>query len=183
AGTGLGLSTAFGVVTQSGGHLRARSDPGAGSTFEIWLPVTPRASGDHLGQRTAALPSGTTTHTRVLLVEDEPGILRLTTRALQRAGFHVLTAADGRQAVELARDERRVDVVVTDLGLPDIDGQQVAGRIREHWPQVPVLYVSGFVGAHPPEVRTPEGEAFLPKPYTPDQLISAIQRLLALPIS
>ncbi|MCB9696395.1 MAG: response regulator [Alphaproteobacteria bacterium] len=180
AGTGLGLSTSFGVISQSGGHLRARSSPGLGSVFEVWLPITPRAA-DAETLRPRPRREATMGRRTVLLVEDELGILMLSSRVLERAGFAVQQATTGRRALELARSEA-FDLVVTDLRLPDLDGHVVGSEVRSLQPDVAVLYVSGFAGAHLSEVSGAR-DAFLAKPYTPDQLLAAIQQLLAQPIS
>jgi PAS domain S-box-containing protein len=177
-GTGLGLSTIYGIVRQCGGHVRVESQPGAGSLFRIFLP---RAEGDVAAPVEAPFrpPQAAVVPASILLVEDEPQVRGVLARALRRAGYAVVEATDGDDAVEWALDPARsLDVLVTDLVMPHLGGQDLAVRVRAARPGVKVLFISGYsgqgfdVGLLGPEV------AFLPKPITPPALVEEVQRLV-----
>jgi two-component system, cell cycle sensor histidine kinase and response regulator CckA len=135
-GTGLGLSTVYGIVKQSGGHISVYSEAGVGTTFKVFLPVHRGTFGEPSAPRAAtplARPASATageTGALVLLVEDDPVVRALARRTLESQGFRVLEAADGTEALEVARDgEHRIDVVVTDLMMPNMTGEELATRL------------------------------------------------------
>jgi PAS domain S-box-containing protein len=177
-GTGLGLATVHGIVQQAGGTIEVESAPGKGTTFSILFPRCVQAPADAGGGAGAALAppiSGT-----VLVVEDDAAVRSLAVRALEQTGLRVLAASRGQEALALAAERRQaVDLVVTDVVMPGIDGTEVARRLRERWPDLPVLYVSGYVP--PGGARAGEGarERLLPKPFTPAELAAAVRVLLA----
>jgi CheY-like chemotaxis protein len=175
-GTGLGLSSAFGIVTQSGGFLRADSTPGTGSTFEIFLPlsgtpvpevvVTARTTRSHGGAR------------RVLVVEDDAGVRRMTVRMLARAGYEVLEAADGAEALRLAEGEH-LDLVVTDVLMPGMSGRALVDQLAAQQPGLRALFVSGYGGDPRLQTQGPRaGEPFLAKPFTSAALTHSVAQLL-----
>lgn len=174
-GTGLGLAVVHGIVTQSGGAIEVSSEEGEGTTFEILLPMThaPAVRTDR-----GLATHGTET---VLVVEDDEAIRRLAVRILSNKGFKVLTAEDGRAALALlGSTAETIDVVVTDVVMPNMDGRELGECIRTRFPRAKVLYVSGYTddmlvrrGLMSEEVE------FLPKPYTPISLTQALQRVLA----
>jgi two-component system cell cycle sensor histidine kinase/response regulator CckA len=174
-GTGLGLAVVHGIVTQSGGAIEVSSEEGEGTTFEILLPVT-RAPA--LRTEKGLASHGTET---VLVVEDDEAIRRLAVRILSNKGFKVLTAEDGRAALALlGSTAETIDVVVTDVVMPNMDGRELGECIRTRFPNAKLLYVSGYTddmlvrrGLMSEEVE------FLPKPYTPISLTQALQRVLA----
>ncbi len=142
-GTGLGLATIFGAVSQAGGSIEAYSEINQGSTFTIYLPRSgdlPEASA--ATGHSAASPTG---HETVLLVEDDKGVRDLTLRMLQRLGYQVLIATDGSEALDLADGfDGRIDLLMTDIVLPDANGRELAERILEARPEAEVLFTSGY---------------------------------------
>ncbi|MFN8631411.1 MAG: ATP-binding protein [Chloroflexota bacterium] len=169
-GTGLGLSTVFGIVTQAGGTIEATSRVGEGTTFRVDLPAVDAAA---LERRPAVVAASPTGRGRVLYVEDEDGVRMVGMRALSRAGFRVVAAATAAEARALAGDERP-DILVTDIVLPGgVDGISFADEMRARWPSLPVLLVSGYSERTPPPWAP-----LLPKPFTIDQLVHAVTRQL-----
>ncbi|MDP2312955.1 MAG: PAS domain S-box protein [Pseudomonadota bacterium] len=170
-GTGLGLATVYGVVRQAGGHVTVQSAPGHGSTFCVFLP---RASSAEVGEGTIevlALPRGG--DETVLVVEDEPMLLTLAREALTALGYRVLVAPDGREALGvLDQHEGSVDAVITDILMPKMGGRELAEQLHVRWPEIPVLYVSGY------SEGTIGDAAFLEKPYTPEALARKLRELL-----
>jgi len=167
-GAGLGLAMVYGIVRQSGGAIDLHSVPGAGTRVRIHLPRG--------GPGAGAPPAIEESSSRglVLLVEDEPRVRSQARRLLQRAGYHVIEAADGAQGSRVF-DERRSDisVVVTDVVMPMIGGVEMVSTLRASRPELPVVFVSGYTAEDqdlPIDVRT----AFLTKPYTIDALCDAI---------
>jgi two-component system, cell cycle sensor histidine kinase and response regulator CckA len=173
AGTGLGLSTAYGVVKQSGGYITAESDPGLGSRFDVYLPATSEPIVAVERPVEPALPRGAA---RILVVEDEEVVCRLIAESLTAAGYEVTATADPRSALDLAR-ETRFDVLVTDVTMPHMNGPEVARALLERRPDLRVLYTSGH-GAAAPVGLVGEGAAFLPKPFGLFELQSRVATLL-----
>src|SRR5207302_171807 len=135
-GTGLGLATVYGVVKQSGGYIRATSHLGAGSTFEIFLPETSEMA-DAPVPRLPAI--GTGKGETVLLVEDEELVRIAARKALLHSGFHVLEANNGVHALKIY-GLTRIDLVITDLVMPEMGGRELATKLRQHNPEVKVLF-------------------------------------------
>jgi signal transduction histidine kinase/ActR/RegA family two-component response regulator len=177
-GTGLGLATVYGNVKQAKGWVAVESKPGAGSTFRAYLPralgsaeVTPEANG-YARPRT-----GTET---ILLVEDEPPLRDLAKRALEGAGYTVLACPDGKAAVEAARRfSGPIDLVVTDLVMPAMNGRQLAAMLMAERPGLPVLLMSGYSESIVANLSgmLPE-EEMLDKPFVPDDLTRKVREML-----
>ena len=177
-GTGLGLSTAYGIAKQSGGLITVQSAPGRGSTFTIYLPrVDEPLEGIRATPQTGLPLARSET---VLVVEDEPAVLALSARALRAAGYAVLEAVRGPDALELAAGHPGpIELLVTDVFLPQLNGREVADRLRRSRPGLRVLYVSGFsdevLGQGGP---LEPGVAFLAKPFSTDALVRKVREVL-----
>jgi two-component system, cell cycle sensor histidine kinase and response regulator CckA len=176
-GTGLGLSTVYGIVKQSSGYVFADSAIGRGTTLRILLPV----ASDPLSPRQRARPglaegSGET----VLVVDDEPVVRRMMIRTLREAGYEVLDAEDGATAVaKAAAHEGPIHVLVTDLAMPGIRGRELARTLTQQRPDLLVLFVSGFAGDEVERLGLLEaGRPFLSKPFAPDLLVDRVRHLI-----
>jgi len=176
-GTGLGLSTVYGIVKQSGGFIWVYSEPGLGTTFKVYLPVA-TTSPDLLTIRAPA-PSARADET-VLVAEDEEMVRGIMARTLRECGYVVLEAGNGREA--LARAEAQggcISLVVADVVMPDMGGREMAVRLAERWPEVPVLFTSGYTGLD--VVRRGllgEGQEFLQKPLAPEVLANKVREMV-----
>lgn len=177
-GTGLGLSTVYGIVKQNHGDVWARSTPGRGTTFTICLPRVEAAAepGESAAPRRAA-PAGTET---ILLVEDEDGVRRLLKHVLSRQGYTVLEAPDGPEALAcLAAHDGPLDLLLTDIVMPGMDGAELAARVLQTRPGVKVMYMSGYTDDV--LMRTgalQAGTSFIRKPLKPETLIARIREVL-----
>jgi two-component system, cell cycle sensor histidine kinase and response regulator CckA len=174
-GTGLGLATCYGIVKQSGGHLAVQSEPGRGATFSVYLPRVASAAPDARGVSTLA-PGALGTE-RVLLVEDEAVVRGVVERTLQRAGYRVVVATSGDEALALTGADGRFDLVITDIVMPGLNGWELGKRLGERWPGLPVLYISGYTEDVITDVDA-RGAAFLQKPFLPVDLLTTIRQLL-----
>ena len=178
-GNGLGLSTVYGIVKQSGGYIWVASRPGQGTTFTIHLPLlsaTELAAPAQLeAPATAARPGQT-----VLIVEDEPGVREIAARVLTDRGYRVIVAEDGQAALDLlVEPDCQVDAVVTDLAMPGVSGRELAGRIDRLRPGVPLLFMSGYTDDD--VVRRgllDPGQPFFRKPFSPEELARRVGDLL-----
>ncbi len=175
-GTGLGLATVLGIVKQAGGDIAVYSSPGKGTTFKVYLPHF--APGEEREQ--AELPRAAPGNETVLVVEDQGPVRAAVYRTLSSTGYRVLEASRGRDALELVERRREpIDLVLTDLMLPEMTGQEMVQRMRELNPRVRVLYMSGYAGgalAHQGVVEP--GMTFLQKPFTPDVLVHKVRAAL-----
>ncbi|WP_430792025.1 PAS domain S-box protein [Actinoplanes sp. G11-F43] len=171
-GTGLGLATVYGIITQAGGTVQIYSEPGIGTTFTILLPVTEAEAAAYVPDDSAA---GLTGHgSTVLVVEDESALREVTCRILNRGGYTVLAADGGDEALRLAA-ENSIDVLLTDVIMPNMLGRDLADAIRSRWPGTKVLFMSGY--AQP--VLTTHGTLsadvhLLEKPFTSAELMRAL---------
>jgi len=177
SGTGLGLSTVYGIVKQSGGHLRVDSEVGRGSSFEIFLA---RADGKAVPSAPGpAEPPKPATGETILLVEDDTLVRELALRILRSHGYRVLAARDGAAALDLCRARTGpIHALVTDVVMPQMSGRELAASVGALLPGVRVLFLSGYsTDFAPGPVRSEDG-AFLQKPFTPDDLARKVRAVL-----
>ena len=145
-GTGLGLSTVYGIIKQTGGFIYPESVVGKGTTFRIFLPRHVAAEGEHTAKVAAAAPvRDLTGHERILLVEDEDDVRAFSARALKATGYEVFEADSGEQALEVLDEiENRIDLMISDVVMPEMDGPALLLKVREHIPDLKVIFVSGY---------------------------------------
>jgi two-component system cell cycle sensor histidine kinase/response regulator CckA len=182
-GTGLGLSTVYGIVKQTGGYIYVESKPDAGSTFRILLPRHfPVPAEEAAARETAAAPASDLTGTgTVLLVEDEEPVRAFAARALASRGYTVLQAGSGAEALDLIdQHDGKVDLVVSDVVMPEMDGPTLLKELRRRRSEVQVIFISGYA-EDAFKKNLPEGEkfAFLPKPFTLKELVAAVKETIA----
>jgi two-component system, cell cycle sensor histidine kinase and response regulator CckA len=177
-GTGMGLSTVYGIVHQSGGYLRVYSTVGHGTTFTIYLPRP------GVPAESAKVQAGDTPPVRgqetILLVEDEEGVRQLASEILTACGYHVLDTGDPLQALEIgAAHQGKIDLLLTDVVMPGLRGPALAAQVLVQYPDIRVLYMSGSAGGMTGARSGAEpAGSFLPKPFTPQALDSAVRTAL-----
>ena len=177
-GTGLGLATVFGIVSQSGGSVQVRSLVGTGTTFTILLPVADASARrtSRPGVTGSETPRGTE---RILVAEDEDGVRKLVCRLLKSLGYQVLEANRGQQALALAEAADRIDLLLTDVRMPDLTGPEVAERLRRMRPGLRVLFMSGYIDDPALREQLAAGAAsVLDKPFTTQQLAERVRAAL-----
>jgi two-component system, cell cycle sensor histidine kinase and response regulator CckA len=174
-GTGLGLSTCYGIVKQHGGHLWLYSEEGHGTTFKIYLPRVHGVPSDLVRRDLAALPVGTES---VLLVEDEETLRRIAARTLRSQGYTVLEASNGLEALAVARAVR-VDLLVTDVVMPQMRGDLLSEQVAARYPHIKTLFMSGYTDSMLHSQGWAEGHAaFLQKPFSPTALARKVREVL-----
>jgi PAS domain S-box-containing protein len=180
-GTGLGLSTVYGIVKQSGGHLWVYSEMGKGTTFKIYLPrVDEIIESDEARDTLAELLQGRET---VLLTEDEEQVRQMIRMILEMSGYCVLEASDGEEALSIYKQhEGQIDLVMTDVVMPQMSGRELAQSLEVLHPGIKVLYMSGYTDDAIVRHGLLDQEiAFLQKPFTPDVLIRKVREVLDVP--
>jgi two-component system cell cycle sensor histidine kinase/response regulator CckA len=176
-GTGLGLATVYGIVRQSGGFIWVYSEPGRGATFKVYLPAVDAEVTAESDRPVGESPRGSET---VVLVEDDKQVRELAQRVLERQGYRVLPAADATEALRLPQlDAGPIHLLVTDVIMPGMNGRELAERLGVRYPDLKVLYVSGYTddvivrhGMLDPGTR------FLQKPFSPDALVRKVSDVL-----
>jgi len=173
-GTGLGLSVAKGIVELHGGRITCKSQLGEGTTFSVYLPVVPESAGRGRPETSVSRVPGTGT---VLLVDDEELVLELGKRILERAGYPVITAVNGREALDIYKRERSsIGLVVLDLLMPEMDGEQCLEELLKIDPEAIVLVSSGHsLSPQEQDCLAAHAKGFVNKPYQVDQLIQAVR--------
>jgi CheY-like chemotaxis protein len=181
AGTGLGLSTVFGIVSQAGGAITVDSTPGQGATFTILLPSAPAESDAAGALGGAGAGSAGSDRATVLLVEDEAPVRATARRMLERHGHRVIEAVDGADGFQKWRAHRdQVDALVSDVRMPGLDGIALAGALLADRPGLPVVLMSGYpAGGEPGHRPLPASAVFVEKPFTAPALVEAIARARA----
>jgi CheY-like chemotaxis protein len=178
---GLGLSTVFGIVSQSHGHVGVQSEPGVGTTFEVFLPLSSEdvpESADSTPPRAAGARPET-----ILLVEDEASVRRYATKVLRSAGYQVLEATSGREALGLAAAHQgTLDLLFTDVVMPGMSGPQLAEKLAATHPGLRVLYTSGYAATVMEQHGVlDERVDLVEKPIAPQALLAKVKELLARP--
>ncbi|HJN19099.1 MAG TPA: ATP-binding protein, partial [Armatimonadota bacterium] len=176
SGTGLGLSTVYGIVTQHGGDIAVRSAPGSGTRFGIYLPHVEDDAGEKLSAESRA-PKGTE---RVLLVEDEQSVRDIAARALQSYGYQVTSAGNAAEALALCeRMEEPPELLLTDVVMPETPGPELHAQLAEVYPDLRVAYISGYADeALTGRFSMADGAPIIRKPFTPSTLAAQVRQIL-----
>jgi PAS domain S-box-containing protein len=176
-GTGLGLATAYGIVTQSGGHIAVYSEPGQGTTFKVYFPA---ASVSQAAEKQSTAAPHVSRGETILVVEDEENVRDMTAQALRRAGYQVLLASSGEEALEMVVTKRwRFQLLITDIVMPGLRGTEVAQKLMAMIPGLRVLYMSGYTdNAMFHQKLLGPGAAFMQKPFTLNVLEEKVAQAL-----
>ena len=177
-GTGLGLSTVYGILKQSGGSVDVYSEPGRGTSVKVYLPRVEEAVPEPVAVVEEAAPDIEGRET-VLVVEDEEAVRRLVLTTLERRGYEVLMASSGVEALHFAREHAApIHLLMTDLVMPQMGGAEVVKRMRRKRPEIAVLCMSGYTDRSIQRTRSTAGLDFLQKPFTPTQLLQKVREIL-----
>jgi two-component system, cell cycle sensor histidine kinase and response regulator CckA len=180
AGTGLGLSTVFGIVNQTGGFVFVDSEPGKGSTFSIYLPYHDGSADTATDTAATEVRRDLTGNGTILLVEDEEAVRAFSARVLRNKGYEVLEAGSGESALEVFREQPEViDLIVTDVVMPRMDGPTLVRHLREQRQDIRVIFISGYTeDAFRKRLGEEEGIHFLAKPFSLKQLAAKVKDVL-----
>ncbi|MGH9720970.1 MAG: response regulator, partial [Bryobacteraceae bacterium] len=171
-----GLATVYGIVKQTGGEIVVHSTPGRGSKFEVYLPVTKESEGLE-SERATGRPRGGSE--LILLVEDEPEVRQLMLQILEQQGYRVLAAGSAAEAVRVSGwHHGPIDLMVTDVVLPGMDGPALAERMALLRPEMRVIFTSGYAGERVGRYRAPADSVLLEKPFQTDELLRAVRLTL-----
>jgi PAS domain S-box-containing protein len=178
-GSGLGLSIVYGIVRQSGGHINVESKLGEGTTFRIFIPASEEKT-DYLIKPESREKMFKKRGARILVIEDDPNVLEFIKDVLESSGYEVVTASTGEEGIEIAREERELDLLITDMVLPKINGLETAKEILKYSPKTKVIFISGYPSNKINEIFGSKNFVFLQKPFTPSTLLEKIDDLLTL---
>ena len=177
-GTGLGLSTVYGIVKQNNGFISVYSEPNEGTTFKIYMPRYQGVTSLKTLTGSEEVPKGD--GETILLVEDDPGILRMARMMLERLGYAVLTANSPNEAMEIAGEHSgRIHLLMTDVVMPQMDGKDLAEQVMKIRPETKTLFMSGYTAnaiAH--QGILDEGVNFIEKPFMSDSLARKVREVL-----
>jgi CheY-like chemotaxis protein len=183
AGTGLGLSTVYGIVKQHDGFIWPYSEPGVGTTIKIYLPAAPEHAGGAPSPvpEPAAIPSTEMEQALVLVVEDEPAIRELVRRTLESAGLVVNEAENGRQALDIfGLGGEPPKLVISDVIMPQLNGRELSDTLADWYPALPILFMSGYTGDDVlARSLLPDTAPFIQKPFAPEELLARVRGMLA----
>jgi PAS domain S-box-containing protein len=176
-GTGLGLSMVYGFVNQVGGHVNISSEPGQGTSITLYFKRS--EAEPETTSNGAAMPEFRADGSTVLVVEDDPSVRMLIAEALRDLGCHCIDAGDADAAMQIVSSDRRLDLIVSDVGLPGMNGRQLAGLARAVRPRIPILFVTGYAdGVDNRSDMLGPGMDMLGKPFSNDQLAQRVAGLL-----
>jgi PAS domain S-box-containing protein len=176
--TGLGLATVYGIVVQSGGYIWVDSEPDKGTTFKICLP---RVEAEDAATETPVQPAGSARGSeKILLVEDEDTVRSVASRVLLNQGYTVIQARNGQEALQLLEElEDTIDLILTDVVMPDMGGPELAGQLRSRWPELKLIYMSGYAEGDKLQLGSQGFEGhFLPKPFSAENLVLKVREVL-----
>ena len=178
SGTGLGLATVYGIMQQSQGHIDVTTEPGRGTSFDLLFPAT-------VGELAAAVTRAdgkpvSSRHGIVLVVEDQPQVRELVVGLVESVGYSTLSAADGKIGSAIASAAADpILLVITDVVMPRVGGLELVRAVRQSYPLAKAVFVSGYADPGILQQIVAQGDAFLQKPFMPEELIELIQRLIA----
>ncbi|PKQ06022.1 MAG: hypothetical protein CVT71_01660, partial [Alphaproteobacteria bacterium HGW-Alphaproteobacteria-10] len=176
AGTGLGLASAYSYTRSAGAHIEVQSVVGEGTEFILRFPAVAIEAASAREEAVDATPQPAASAITVLLVDDEEGVRRGFSRLLRRRGYRVIEASSAREAMALF-DDGPIDMLVTDIAMPDTDGRELAAELRKKRRDLPVLFISGQF--REPDIPRDRAVAFLAKPFAPEDLCAKLEDLVA----
>jgi CheY-like chemotaxis protein len=178
-GTGLGLSMVYGFAKQSEGHARIYSEVGQGTTVRIYLPRHRGTAGVEASPSTPLEAPRAEAGETVLVVEDEPVVRNLVVEVLEDLGYRALEAADGPSGLKILQSERRIDLLISDVGLPGLNGRQMADQARERRPGLKILFITGYAeNATMANGFLDHGMEMITKPFAIEALATRIRAII-----
>ncbi|MFM8365392.1 MAG: response regulator, partial [Verrucomicrobiota bacterium] len=180
-GTGLGLATALGIIRNHGGFLTLETEEGCGSSFHVFIPaaISPKDPAQSPEKKSPGDKKNGLGET-ILLVDDEATVLKVMQRSLEKSGYHVLSAVDGEAGLEMfLKHRKQIDLVITDMAMPGMDGMQLIEEIRKTGAKLPILCTSGLTATAGVDSSNSRGiRKILPKPCSSETILGAIREAL-----